>query len=1304
MASEVLKLSLLLELKNNASGGIREFMGDLKRLDSQTKQNLKTLEKFRGELNKKLKFGGFTGDEKIVSDLKKVSKQLQTTNKDLDKVRSNASRGLGSGSKLGFEGATIRGLKAIDAQAITTHKSLGKVRGHANKQLKGGANPSDDLLDREPTTAGRARQRRRLRDPFAEPETAIERAAGIHDRYIEPLTQAKDVVRSKIDDFQPYYDAAIKLARAQSQFRLMGRSPEENARAFKVVEDSIKSMGLVTKADGIDLMTELVNSLADVDKAASMFDTTAKYAFGMKSTFGTSQEQLTEQIQNSFKFLELTGQTSAESMKRTFDMIARIAASTGGRISGQDFLAMAKTGAVAVRDLDEKGLLNLSTVFPEMGASRTGTSLMSAHQAIVGGKMSQASRNRFKYFGMLQDGMYEENKTTGAVKSMQPGAILGSDIFQRDPLAFADKLRDAMAAKGVPFEYDLQGNLSDESARRVNQELSQLFSNRRAFDLMSTLVTQRGQVQKEAANALRAMGVDKMFEESMESGTGKVLKFEVALERFREQVGGPLLGALTGLATAALPLVSFFGDHPNVTKYGIALMLASKGASAFFQIASIFNTSRMDGGSFFRRAADGVADMADVMGSSRSRVSGFTRELEKAEQKAGGLRGAVGRLASSPAVQLGLTVGAVAIAAGATEFIIEQIQEDLDRKAKNAELKIRLNATVDDVYFNGGSEEGMRQTFFKQLEDNGQLEKSLHPEKNTWTDTLWGLYTNPWNPVQNPLATGIANYINPSRHQYGPNYSGYGLLPSSLTGQTSDASASAIAQIMANKNMAKAVRHPQLAAGILGDTPKWAEGLGFNRADLATLNSAIKQLIITSSGDPQKGLAKWEETLAIMQKRGLGLPLMTTSTVQEPGKPTLPMPVPGSPWMASMPWGSAKNPIGGATRDILGNLNFGGFRGFPTGFNSFEAPRPSVVGPMLTFQQTRSTNSILNSTPSTPGLFDLRTQKNVGVFPSTPSLPAPLKPAPVAELASLFDLKLNKFVSGSGMPGGGAIPGGIQSPQNVLFTQLTQQSGTAAESLTKLVQPSGDASDRLSKLVDPADKLPGKFTNIAGSADGLVNAFNSAQEKMAGFSVPIPSVVTDANGNQRVVVSGGGGPSRAIGGIVERDGWAYVHSGNTITPARVTRGLEGYNDLMGYVRDKRSRSEPFDGLVNSVFADRQENSPSSTEPSILNLVSDFGNIKDPSSPKGGLGFEPSPTLSPQVLQTNSSAPININVTIEAPLTIQASGPVDQNSIRELQKTHELQMETIREMIETKLDPRELSALMGREMQNSRQRG
>lgn len=1190
--SEALRLAILLELKNSASGGIREFIGDLKLLDSQTKQNLKTLQKFRSELNRKLKIGGFTGEE----SLKRISKQIQTVEKDLDKLRNKAGRGLGSGSKLGFEGATIRGLKAIDAQAITTHKSLGKVRGQVNRQLKGGANPSDDLLDREPTTAGRARQRRRLRDPFAEPETAIERVAGIHDRYIEPLAQAKDVVRSKIDDFQPYYDAAMKLARAQSQFRLMGRSPEENARAFKVVEDSIKSMGLVTKADGIDLMTELVNSLADVDKAASMFDTTAKYAFGMKSTFGTSQEQLTEQIQNSFKFLELTGQTSAESMRRTFDMIARIAASTGGRISGQDFLAMAKTGAVAVRDLDEKGLLNLSTVFPEMGASRTGTSLMSAHQAIVGGKMSQASRNRFKYFGMLQDGMYEENKTTGAVKSMQPGAILGSDIFQRDPLAFADKLRDAMAAKGVPFEYDLQGNLSDESARRVNQELSQLFSNRRAFDLMSTLVTQRGQVQKEATNAQRAMGVDKMFEESMESGTGKVLKFEVALERFREQVGGPLLGALTGLATAALPLVSFFGDHPNVTKYGLALMLASKGASAFFQIASIFNTSRMDGGTFFRRAADGVSDMADVMGSSRSPVSGFTRELEKAERKAGGLRGTIGSLASSPALKMGLTIGAVAIAAGATEFIVEQIQADLDRQAKDKELKVRLKAVVDDAYFNGESEEEARQKFFTLFEDNGRLVKALHPEKNTWTDTIMGVGTMPI--INSTPGAKLYDYYFGNRRQYGENLSGYGLLSPKATGGRPDTSVQALAQIMANKEMGKAVRHPQLAAGILGDTPKWVESLGLDRADLAMLNSAIKQLIVASAGDPQKGEAKWAETVDIMKARGLGTPLLTTSTVQDVSKPSLPMPVPGSPWLSTAPFGS--------TRDAFGNFNFGGFRGFPTGFNSFGTPLPSIMGPMLPFEQIRSTNA---QAQLSPGLFDLRTQKNVGLFPQMPTQQMAAKPAPITNIASLFDLKTGK----SGPAIANNIFGGPQ--QGPLFTQLNQQVSTATQSMALLPDPVRQTSDSLSQLVGPADQLPAKFSAAGTSAGSLAESFMSAQSKMANFSVPSYGIATDENGNQRVVVSGGG-PTHAVGGVVERDGFAYVHAGNVITPAKTTKGLRGYNDLMGFVRDKRNRNDTAESFANLKFpkkdrglsADGNERGVSNGTPPVRSPRSQAANV------------------------------------------------------------------------------------------------
>ena len=134
--SEVLKLSLLLELKNTASPGISAFVKDLKKLDVQGRLTIQTLDKIRASLGKKITFGGLSGDDKPLKSLKK-----------------------------------------IDAQAATTLKSLQKVQNQLNKQLGGGTpgrnlpqrRPLDsDLQDVSPRFRGR-------RDPYAHPPSSLSR-------------------------------------------------------------------------------------------------------------------------------------------------------------------------------------------------------------------------------------------------------------------------------------------------------------------------------------------------------------------------------------------------------------------------------------------------------------------------------------------------------------------------------------------------------------------------------------------------------------------------------------------------------------------------------------------------------------------------------------------------------------------------------------------------------------------------------------------------------------------------------------------------------------------------------------------------------------------------------------------------------------------------------------------------------------------------------------------------------------------------------------------------------------------------
>jgi hypothetical protein len=629
--SEVLKLSLLLELKNNAGAGVRSFTADMQKLDSQGKLTLKTLEKIRTALNKQIKFGGIQGVDKSVSDLKK-----------------------------------------LDTQSAKTLSGLGKVRDGLNKQLKSGTEQS--LVPRKPTTPKKSKagitddsdepttpRSRRKRDPYAEPESTVrrlvERGGNYYDRYVQPIGQIKDTLKGEIDSMRQYTDAALELYRARARFTQQGFSPDENVKAFAAVESAIKSFGNTTRQEGIATVGDLAQGIGDVNKALEILPQALRYKFKMETLFPGlySPQQLNAQILSTTRFLELTGHTGKgkEDTTQWFDAVAKMTSASGGRVTGSDFAVMAKRAGASATNLSMPGLQTMYSLMQEMGGSTAGTGLMSMYQALVGGVMKKSSKERFDYYGLVDKSKIEYEPGTSVAKKVQPGHNVLGDLMMTDPLAAADKLRDAFVSKGMKLNYNEFGNLDTDSAKAVNRELATLFQNRKAQQQMSTLITQRGRVTKERQLAEKGGGTDAETEQHIED----LKKYEIAVENFKTGVGTQLIPMLSSLASAGTTAFKWAEDYPTVAKFALGAIVASKAINTLGTSFSLINTGYSATSSFFRRAETDVAEFGATASSQRTPVAGFTRSLGNAETQAGRLSST---LRSMPtAMQLTLTLAVV---------------------------------------------------------------------------------------------------------------------------------------------------------------------------------------------------------------------------------------------------------------------------------------------------------------------------------------------------------------------------------------------------------------------------------------------------------------------------------------------------------------------------------------------------------------------------------------------------------------------------------------------------------------------
>lgn len=114
---------------------------------------------------------------------------------------------------------------------------------------------------------------------------------------------------------------------------------------------------------------------------------------------------------------------------------------------------------------------------------------------------------------------------------------------------------------------------------------------------------------------------------------------------------------------------------------------------------------------------------------------------------------------------------------------------------------------------------------------------------------------------------------------------------------------------------------------------------------------------------------------------------------------------------------------------------------------------------------------------------------------------------------------------------------------------------TFGQNLSSLQQPLTNTQQGLTSLGTEANKVPSPLNSIASSANNASISLNSLSSKISNWSPPAAQAPSIINPSGSQPLSPFGIPSRAIGGVVERDGIAMVHAGNVITPARVTKGL-----------------------------------------------------------------------------------------------------------------------------------------------------
>ncbi|NHQ90273.1 phage tail protein [Janthinobacterium lividum] len=295
---------------------------------------------------------------------------------------------------------------------------------------------------------------------------------------------------------------------------------------------NMKTYG-TSQLDNLQLMRDGMSAFADVHHAEMVAPTLAKMKFANHAFFGEEEGADNERkFMDMLKVIELRGGLeSKEKFEAQANIVQQVITATGGRVGPNEWLNMIKTGGIAAKGLkDDAFYYQMEPLVQEMSGNRVGTSLMSAYQNLYQGRTTKRSVKKLDEFGLIGDKSKVTPDKAGQIAFLDPGALLGSELFRENQFEWMEKvLLPQLAKKGITEK------------KHVLDAIGSIFSNRTASNLYSQMYLQRVQIHKNEKLNRGAADIGTLDKLGRDSAAGKELEAQSKLANLKLTMGEKIL-------------------------------------------------------------------------------------------------------------------------------------------------------------------------------------------------------------------------------------------------------------------------------------------------------------------------------------------------------------------------------------------------------------------------------------------------------------------------------------------------------------------------------------------------------------------------------------------------------------------------------------------------------------------------------------------------------------------------------------------------------------------------------------------
>lgn len=405
-----------------------------------------------------------------------------------------------------------------------------------------------------------------------------------------------------------FYEAAKDYEMAFARFKTLnlGASINDDANNFA---RGTKQFG-VSMTERMTILRDMHEVMGSYEEAKAVTPLFSRMLAANKGIFGEAGNRFdTKTFQALGKVIEMRGGTKSEhEMYTQADFAQRVLTGSAGLVTPTDLLAFAKTGGVATRLLSNRAFYEESApMIQEMGGSKFGTALMSAHQNLAMGRGTLKSMVEASRLGLIDPKMIEYTKI-GTIKQVLPGALKNDDLYNTSKFEWLKQvLIPAIRAKGVRTKTGLVTGDAVTDDQIVN-ELNTIFSQRTASNAFAQMYLQREKIGKNIGVTDKAMGIKELEDSYKKSPAGAEDEFDAAWTDFKTEFGKNMLPQVTSMLKTGADILRSLGDLSNSPTFKAIQSFGEGAVHAFEWPYRLFGSDKSSSPSGQTAAINPVAD------------------------------------------------------------------------------------------------------------------------------------------------------------------------------------------------------------------------------------------------------------------------------------------------------------------------------------------------------------------------------------------------------------------------------------------------------------------------------------------------------------------------------------------------------------------------------------------------------------------------------------------------------------------------------------------------------------------------